>query len=276
MRRAVLIAPGERPGVAYLGQSAPLVNLPVLGEPVIHHWFESLLGAGVREVELIITDRPDQVQALVGDGSRWGLEVSCRVELQELSLEAVERECRKARGQVRVILLDHLPGMPLYPLFASYEHWFAAVKAWLLASPKQHRLGLRQVRPGVWVSRGAQIAPSAVLEGPCWIGENVRVGAQARVGPNAILESRILVEMGAEIVESMVGPDTFVGALTRIEESVAWGNSLINWRNGSCLQVPDSFLLCPLSQFAFRERGPIFRFCHLLGQLWRSLPRVGR
>jgi NDP-sugar pyrophosphorylase family protein len=271
LMRAVLICPGERSGVAFLAQSGPLVTLSVLGEPFLHYWFEFLYAAGIKEVLLIATDRPDQVRAVAGNGSRWGLKVEIKAELQEPAVEEVQAQYGGKEGQSRVILLDHLPGMPLMNVFASYSHCFAAVKEWLVLSPKQHRIGLREIQPGIWFNRGARVASSAHLESPCWIGENVRVGPHARIGPEAILESRIMVEQRAEIAHSIVGPETFVGSLTHIADSVAWGNNLINWKNGSCIQVPDSFLLCPLSQFTFWDRTrPLFRFWNHLTQFFRS------
>jgi NDP-sugar pyrophosphorylase family protein len=74
------------------------------------------------------------------------------------------------------------------------------------------------------------------------------LGAEAAVGPDVILENGVVVDAAAEIRSSVVGPDTYVGTLTRIEHSIAWGNMLIDWRTGSCTHVPDPFLLCALGQ----------------------------
>jgi len=59
----------------------------------------------------------------------------------------------------------------------------------------------------------------------------------------AVVEDRVFVESGATICQSVVGPETFVGKLTDLEDSLAWGTTLVNWRTGSSLEVADPFLL---------------------------------
>ena len=48
------------------------------------------------------------------------------------------------------------------------------------------------------------------------------------IGPNAILEDRSFIEGGADIVNSVIGPDTFVGKLAALRQSFAWGDTLVN------------------------------------------------
>jgi hypothetical protein len=152
-----------------------------------------------------------------------------------------------ASDQKRALyVLDHLPAEPEHPLFLSYESWFTAVQTGMNRASASPRVGLREIEPGIWCGRRAHIAPNAVLRGPCWLGDHVRIGAESVIGPDAILEDRVVVDSAAEIRSSIIGPDTFVGALTRVEDSIAWGSTLIHWKSGSCTQVPDSFLLSAL------------------------------
>jgi len=95
----------------------------------------------------------------------------------------------------------------------------------------------------VWMGLRTRVHAQAELRAPCWLGEDVQVGRQAVVGPNAVLENRCLVEAGAEIRNSIVAPETFVGAFTEIRDSIAQGDLLINVKSGSAVHVPDSFLL---------------------------------
>jgi NDP-sugar pyrophosphorylase family protein len=113
---------------------------------------------------------------------------------------------------------------------------------------KSPRIGLREIAPQIWAGRKTMIHSSAKLIGPCWLGDNVRVEKNAVVGPYAFLEDQVVADESSEISHSWVGPDTFVGELTRVSNSLAWGSSLINWRTGSHLMVPDSFLMCSLAK----------------------------
>jgi hypothetical protein len=68
------------------------------------------------------------------------------------------------------------------------------------------------------------------------------------IGPRAVLEHAAFVEGHAEISDSVVGPETFVGKFTEVGHSIAWGSTLVDWRLDSCIKVPDAFLLCSLGR----------------------------
>jgi len=116
------------------------------------------------------------------------------------------------------------------------------------------RVGVREIAPGVWVGRRTKIARSAQLVGPCWIGDHVQIGRNAVVGPNSFLEDQVVIDEGCNIENSWVGPETFLGALAELKGSLAWGNLLVNWRNGSTTLVPDPFLLSSLSDEEREEK----------------------
>lgn len=247
--KTILICPTDRSAVSFLSQSTPLVNLPILGEKLIGHWLESLAMKKIKEVLVLAVDRPDQVREAVGSGKRWGLTITVQSELHELSPDEAQSKYASAGWDCPAILMDHLPQRPEHPLFASYQSWFSAILAFLPeAAHTNQRIGFREIQPGVWAGLRTQIANTAVLHAPCWLGENVSIGHECVIGPGAILEDRVMVESTAEVLHSVIGPETFVGALTRVEHSIAWGSTLIDWKSGSCTHVPDAFLLSPLGQ----------------------------
>jgi hypothetical protein len=245
--KRILICPSDRAAVAFLGQSTPLVTLPILGEPLIGYWLEHLVSTGVKETLILATDRPDQVRAAVGDGVRWGIKATVQAEMQELSPEEAEAKYSLQGWSCRAVTVDHLPRLPELPLFAGYAQWFSTIKTWLPCAAL-NRVGYRQVQPGIWVGLRTQISRSAELHAPCWLGQNVLVGRNCVIGPYAVLEDRVVVESASEISDSIIAPDTYVGALTRVQHSLACGSTLIDWQSGSCAHVPDAFLLCSLAQ----------------------------
>jgi len=249
----ILICPGERSAVGFLSQTVPLVVTPILGQPLLAYWMEWLANSGAKEVLVLATDRPESVRSVLQDGSRWGLRVQVRSELKEATPEQAQgtraREGGSAAGSAEdILVVDHLPGMSEFPLFRSYRDWFTGVLAWMPRPAEWHRIGLREVQPQIWCGRRTQIASNAKIHPPCWLGDHVRVGPEAVIGPNAILENGVVIDSASEVRLSVIGPDTFVGSLTRVEGSIAWGSALIDWRTGSCTQVPDPFLLCALGQ----------------------------
>jgi hypothetical protein len=252
--KVVLICPGERPNVAALAESSPLALAPILDKRLVEYWLEHLVGLGVKQALILAADRPDQVRAFVGDGKQWGLKLEVRPELRELTpIEA--RAKYRANDQASwlaepndVMVLDHLPALPQQPLFTNYADWVAALRAWMPRAATPSRVGMREIQPGVWVGLRTRVSPGAELRAPCWLGENVYVGPQAVIGPMAILEHRVFVDAGASISHSVVGPETYVGELTELQNSLAFGRTLINWQTDSHIKVPDPFLLCSLNE----------------------------
>ncbi|MFO1498399.1 MAG: hypothetical protein U1G07_08410 [Verrucomicrobiota bacterium] len=256
--QTILICPGDRPAVGYLAQSLPLVVLPVLGESLIALWIRSLAENGVKAALVHATDRPELVRRELGDGSRWGVSVEVRAELTEFSVaEARQRQAQAGspdgRSASDVYMVDHLPGLPQSHLFQSYRTWFTSLLSWMPLAAQSKPIGLREIRPQIWCGRRVQLAPTAHLQAPCWIGDHVQIGPHAQIGPGAVLEHGAVVDQAAEVEASIIGPDTFVGSLTRVAHSIACGNTLIDWETGSCTQVPDPFLLCSLGPRALTD-----------------------
>ncbi|MDB6122925.1 MAG: hypothetical protein JWQ71_1918 [Pedosphaera sp.] len=259
--RALLICPAERPEVVNLAQTMPLGLVPLVGKNILEYWLEHLVTKGVGEVTLLVSDRPDQIKAFVGNGGRWGLNVEVVVEPWELPLHfARTKYLTNSKDEWLeepddVIVMDYVPGLAQYPLFKSYAGWFAALQAWMPHAVTMNRIGVHEIKPGVWAGRRVRVSPTAYLEGPCFLGEGVTIGPLTTIGPMAVLEDHVVVEAGSEISHSFIGPDTMVGKLTEVKNSLAWGSTLINWKTNSCVTVPDPILLCALNGKSSRARS---------------------
>jgi hypothetical protein len=254
--KALFICPHERPAVAALSEATPLVLAPLLGKTLIEYWIEHAVVRGATSLLILATDRPEQVRALVGSGERWGLEIEVIPAMRELTPAEARAKYQAGDGQIwlsqgdDVVLLDHLPQAAQYNLFSDYAGWYAALQFWLPNTESPYRIGLRQVRPGVWIGLRSQVDESAELVAPCWIGDDVHVGPGAKIGPHAVIENNSIIERGVGISHAVVGPEIVVGEAVQIRDSLAWGRTLVNWRLGSHIKIPDDFLICPL-----RENG---------------------
>jgi NDP-sugar pyrophosphorylase family protein len=259
----LLICPSERSGVPFLSQRLPLANVPLLGQSLLEYWLSSLAIGGVKNVVILAHDRPELALEVAGAGERWGLEARVVNESRELSAaEALLKyatDLKDIPAEEAIGVLDHFPGLPEQRLFASYQSWFAAIRSWMPSALMPDRVGVNETLPGVWKGCHTHVSPKAQLRSPCWIGQHVFVGAHAIVGPGAILEDGSFVEPGAELAESWIGPDTFVGQLAQIKSSLAWGNTLVNWQTGSEAQVADPFLLCAVRRSRSKRTPGWFR-----------------
>lgn len=267
--KSLLICPAERNSVAALGENLPLALVPICGKTLVEYWLEHLASNGAKEILIIADDRAKEVAAHVGDGARWGLRVTVQDEIAERTVAEARAKFKAADNSNwlaapdDVIYMDRLPQAPDLPLLASYANWFSALMDLLPRAATPDRIG-RVLKLGVWTGLHAKIAPTAELHAPVFIGDNVRIGDGAIVGPNVVIEEKSYIEPHAKIVDSHIGAETFVGAHTDIEHSIALGNTLINWKYNSVIKVPDEFLLCSIakphgaSAHAVKSKTPTF------------------
>lgn len=249
--KALLICPDPSPAVALLAETCPLAVAPLLGKSLVEFWIEHLVTLGAREIVIAAADRPAQVAAVVGQGARWGLAITVRPDGENLAgpHPAKPGDMSPVAPPTFVTRMDHLPGHPAFPLFTSYGSWFAALQNWMPQAQALERIGQHEVQPGVWVGLRPRIDASVRLLAPCWIGDYVAIDGGAVIGPGTILEEGVVVAARAHVTRSVIGPATFVGTQTHIENSIAHGSTLINWASNSRLEVTDGFWLSSL-------RGP--------------------
>jgi glucose-1-phosphate thymidylyltransferase len=50
--------------------------VPVANKPILYYGIEDMAEAGIREIGIIVGETADEIRAAVGDGSRWGVEVT--------------------------------------------------------------------------------------------------------------------------------------------------------------------------------------------------------
>src|SRR5260221_5904102 len=50
--------------------------VPVANKPILFYGIDDMVEAGIREIGIVVGDTADEIMAAVGDGSRWGIEVS--------------------------------------------------------------------------------------------------------------------------------------------------------------------------------------------------------
>lgn len=250
--RRLLICPSERSAVPFLSQRVPLASLPLLGQSLLEYWLSALAVEGVTRVTLLAHDRPELILKVVGNGERWGLQASVLSESRELTAaEALLKHAEQLEvvpDQQAIAYVDHFPGLPHQPLFADYQTWFATLCRWMPSALTPDRVGMHETSPGVWKGCHSHVSPQAQLHPPCWIGQHVFIAPHAVVGPDAIVEDGSFIEPGAEVAQSWIGPDTFVGRFARIRGSLAWASTLVNCQTGSTIQLADPFLLCAVRQ----------------------------
>jgi mannose-1-phosphate guanylyltransferase/phosphomannomutase len=76
------------------------------------------------------------------------------------------------------------------------------------------------LRQGVWLGKGANVHPTAVIEGPAVIGDNCFVGPGATVGEYCVLGANVRVGDNATLQRTVVHDNAFLGQGTRLDGCV--------------------------------------------------------
>lgn len=121
--------------------------------------------------------------------------------------------------------------------------WVAAQRSALEGEVGGLLLGGREVEPGVWIGRGAQVHPSARLVPPVWIGEDARIEHDAAIGPGAVVGAGAMVDGGARVEAALVTAGTYLGEAVELVQSVADAGVLTHARLEATVAIADPFLV---------------------------------
>lgn len=267
--KALILCPDHRQSAEFARRMRPLALMPVLGRTLLHLWLEHLAGAGVKHAVILAADRPDEIRASLELEDTHGITCEVLAVKTEPSVEDARARFINAGESAwhpSVITLDALPSSPSEPLWTGGASLFDTLLRQVREAKPGSRLTMREIAPGVHVSTRAQVAASASIEGPAWIGPGVIVAEHARILPGSIIEESCYIDRHASVSGGWIGPRTYVGALTEIAHSFAWGKNLHNWLTGSHVEVMDDFLLGSLVEKRAPRCGWISRVFALL--LW--------
>ncbi len=131
--------------------------LPLANKPVLFYAIESLLEAGIREIGIIVGDTHEEIEAAVGDGSRWreqwGAEVAITFIQQEapLGLAHAVKTAQPFIGEDRFVMFlgDNLIGQSLAPLVWAFSAPDCPYTSHILLTPVENpsQFGIAELQP---------------------------------------------------------------------------------------------------------------------------------
>ena len=234
----------------------PFILWPICGKPLLAHWLDEAMRQEAGKITIYATDRPHLVRAWITRGDYWSNPIQVFVGMPMDSDHTTR-------------IMDSFPGSeasePVLDGHDLIEHWFG-IHLHEIRKRKQSRLQIdREISPGVWVGPGALVDPSAHLIPPLWIGRRARVGPQCRIGPNAFVSARAVLDEDVEVIDAIICEDTYIGRHTRLQNSIAKGGMLLNWKLKAVANILDQFVMADLASSKIRA-GIAERFLALL--LW--------
>jgi carbonic anhydrase/acetyltransferase-like protein (isoleucine patch superfamily) len=100
-----------------------------------------------------------------------------------------------------------------------------------------------EVRPGLWIAEGAQIARSARLVAPAYIGKGVKVADDCLITRCSTVEANSYVDFGTAVEDSSILPETYVGIGLDLSHSVVEGSEILNLQHNVRLRISDPVVL---------------------------------
>jgi len=127
--------------------------VPVANKPILFYGLEAMASAGIREVGIIVGDTRDEVMAAVGDGSRFGLDVTYLHQEAPLGLAHCVLIAQQFLGDDDVVMYlgDNLLEQDLAGFVGEFERARAAdatppsAQILLKEVPDPHRFGVAEL-----------------------------------------------------------------------------------------------------------------------------------
>jgi mannose-1-phosphate guanylyltransferase / phosphomannomutase len=230
------------------------------------------------EFGIVIRDEDGRIQRFL-EKPTWGQVFSDTVNTglyvmePEVLAEVRPGEMVDWSGDVFPKLLER--GAPIFG-YVSDGYWedigtdesYLKAQADVLAGRVRSDIAGFEVSPGVWVAEGAEVDPEAVLTGPLCIGDYAKIeaGAQLReytvIGSNvvvkegaflhrAVVHNNVYIGQGANLRGCVIGKNTDVMRLARIEEGAIVGDE--------CVIEPEAYLSAKVKVYPFKtiEAGAV-------------------
>lgn len=113
----------------------------------------------------------------------------------------------------------------------------------ILSSRCETRPKGTEIRTGVWVGEGAQIARGARVVAPAFLGRNVKVAEECLITRCSNVEQNSYVDFGTAVEDSSILPNTYIGIGLDLAHSIVDGGEMVNLRHGVKLQITDPVVM---------------------------------
>ncbi len=182
------------------------------------------------EYGVVITDASGRIQRFLEKPS-WGEVFSDQVNTGIYVMERTVLD-EIPRGQPWDWAQDLFPrmlerGAPLYGWVAS-GYWcdIGNTQSYLqanwdaLAGRVACEIDGRQVQPHRWIAEDAEIDPAVRIEGPAFIGRDVKLRGDAFINGPVVIDRHGVVDGGAKVSNSVLWPRAYIGENARLRQAV--------------------------------------------------------
>lgn len=100
-----------------------------------------------------------------------------------------------------------------------------------------------EIRPGIWIDEGAQIARGARIVAPAYIGHDSRIADDCLVTRCSNIESWSYVDFGTAVEDSSILTNSYVGIGLDLSHSIVDGDELLNLHHEVRLHISDPVVM---------------------------------
>jgi glucose-1-phosphate thymidylyltransferase len=145
--KALILAGGKGTRLRPITFSMAKQLVPVANKPVLFYGLEAIADAGIREVGMIVGDTAAEIERAVGDGSRWGVQVTYIPQPEPLGLaHAVLTAEPYLRDEPFLMYLgDNLVTSSLQPLVQAFQQRQPNALILLAEVPNPHEFGVAEL-----------------------------------------------------------------------------------------------------------------------------------
>src|SRR5665647_1044829 len=195
--------------------------VPVANKPVLFYGLEAMRAAGITEVGIVVGDTRAEIEAAVGDGSRFGLAVTYIPQEAPLGLAHAVLIAEAFLGAEPFVMYlgDNLLKEGIAPFVHAFEQSAPDALILLQKVKDPGEYGIAELQDG----RGEVV--ESTVEGPVQIGDGSRLERCTVRGP-------VVIGAGCRLSDTFIGPytaisDGVVVEQAEIEHSIVLENSRI-------------------------------------------------
>jgi mannose-1-phosphate guanylyltransferase/phosphomannomutase len=166
-------------------------------------------------------------------------------------------------------------GAPIYG-YISDKYWedvgtlesYMKAQADVLSRKVEVDIAGFEVSPGVWIAQGADVDPDAVLKGPLVVGDYAKIEGGATIREYSVIGANVVVKEGAFIHRAVIHNNVFVGQGTNLRGCVIGKNTdvmrLARIEEGAvigdeCVVEPEAYISAGVKVYPFKtiEAGAV-------------------
>ncbi len=144
MMRGLILSGGKGTRLYPLTYTRAKQLIPVANKPILFRVIEAIRDAGIKDIGIVIgNETGDEIRAVVGNGSRWGVDITYIHQPQPLGLAHAVKTSQDYLGDNRFVMFlgDNVIQGGISPLIADFAHhgeWNSQIVLTRVKEPQQY------------------------------------------------------------------------------------------------------------------------------------------